>query len=36
MISDGALVLAAAATYEPKAVPIIEAINGRARVSYRG
>lgn len=32
MISDRALVLAAAATYEPKAVPVIEAIGGVVRV----
>jgi hypothetical protein len=32
MISDRALVLAAAATYEPKAVPIIEAIDHAVRI----
>jgi Lipase (class 3) len=32
MISDRALVLAAAATYEPKAAPLIEAIGGVLRV----
>jgi hypothetical protein len=32
MISDRALVLAAAATYEPKAVPIIEAVEHAVRI----